>query len=266
MHAVVTGTTRLTPGLIRVHLAEGDLADFAMPAHTDAYINVAIPPDDAPFGPVFEPAAIRESHPDVKLFRRRYTVGAWDAENHRLDVDFVVHGDEGKAGPWAANAAPGDVLVFNGPGSGYAPDPEADWHLFVGDESALPAIAASLRVLPATAIGHAFVLVDSPAHELAVEAPSGVDITWLHRTGAADQDVDLLVGALGAAAFPDGTAHSFIHGEAEEIRVVRKHLITERGFADDDMFSCSPYWKRPLTDEEWRSTKRDWVKQMKAEC
>ena len=53
------------------------------------------------------------------------------------------------AGPWAAAVRPGDVLVFEGPSGGYLPDPEADWHLMIGDESALPAIAASLEAVPA---------------------------------------------------------------------------------------------------------------------
>src|SRR5690606_21164117 len=79
---------------------------------------------------------------------RTYTVRAWDPDALELTLDFVHHGDEGLAGPWAANARPGDELFMLGPGGGYAPDPGADWHLLAGDESALPAIAASLEALP----------------------------------------------------------------------------------------------------------------------
>ena len=38
---------------------------------------------------------------------RTYTVREWDGE--RLTIDFVVHGDEGVAGPWALPAQPGDA-------------------------------------------------------------------------------------------------------------------------------------------------------------
>ena len=69
---------------------------------------------------------------------------AWDAERSLLTLDFVVHGDEGVAGPWAAAAKPGDVLQLTGPGGAYTPDPDAAWHLMVGDLSVLPAIGASL--------------------------------------------------------------------------------------------------------------------------
>ncbi|WRL65744.1 siderophore-interacting protein [Blastococcus brunescens] len=52
---------------------------------------------------------------------RTYTVRAWDAETGELTIDFVHHGDEGLAGPWAAAAQPGDVIQLMGPGGAYAP-------------------------------------------------------------------------------------------------------------------------------------------------
>src|SRR5215470_14933390 len=137
MHGRVTTTEVLTPSLVRVVLEGGDLADLVMPDATDAYINVAFRPEDAPYDEVFDPQALRESHPDAEQpARRRYTVRAWDADARRLTVDFVVHGDSGVAGPWAAAARPGDVLVFTGPSGGYRPDAAAGWHLMLGDESA----------------------------------------------------------------------------------------------------------------------------------
>ena len=65
-----------------------------------------------------------------------------------LTLDFVVHGDPGVAGPWAAAAHPGDGLQLTGPGGAYAPDPAAAWHLMVGDAAVVPAIAASLERVP----------------------------------------------------------------------------------------------------------------------
>ena len=80
---------------------------------------------------------------------RSYTVRAWDPERHLLTLDFLVHGDRGVAGPWAARTQPGDTLEIMGPGGAYAPAPEADWHLMVGDDAVLPAIAVSLSRVPA---------------------------------------------------------------------------------------------------------------------
>ena len=94
--------------------------------------------------------AVRETHPKERWpARRRYTVRAWDAAARLLTLDFVVHGDEGVAGPWAAAAgARRRPRLRRARAAATAPTPPADWHLMVGDESALPAIAASLEALP----------------------------------------------------------------------------------------------------------------------
>ena len=61
-----------------------------------------------------------------------------------------------------------------------------------------------------------------------------------------------------------GRVHAFIHGEADEIREIRRHLLNDRGLTRADM-SCSPYWRREMTDEAWRQVKRDFVAAMDAE-
>ena len=213
---------------------------------------------------MFDPAALRDVYPrDEWPARRRYTVRAWDTETHRLTVDFVVHGDTGVAGPWAATAQAGDVLVFTGPSGSYRPDPAADWHLLVGDESALPAIAASLEVLPAGARAVVRLVCDGPDHELPLPTEADLDLQWLHRRGDAG-DAALLVDAVRAVDFGAGRPFGFVHGEADEVRAVRRHLLTERGLTRQDL-SCSPYWHRTLTDEDWRLIKRDYVAAMESE-
>ena len=240
------------------------LTGFVMPDATDTYVNLAIRPAGAPYDAVFEPAAVREAHPqELWPVRRRYTVRSWDESTGRLTLDFVVHGDAGIAGPWAASVAPGDVLVFEGPGSGYRPDPDAGWHLMVGDESALPAIAASMEAVPAGTPVVVRLVCDGPDHEIPLASPGDLDLRWLHRTGAAD-DVDLLADAVSDLDFPAGRVHAFVHGEAQEIRAVRRHLLTDRGLDRRDM-SCSPYWRRTMTDEAWRQVKRDFVAEMDAD-
>ena len=264
-HARVESASWITPSMVRVVLGGPGLDGFEMPDATDAYVNVAIPPAGAPYDAMFEPRAVREAHAeDVWPIRRRYTVRTWDEASRRLTLDFVVHGDDGVAGPWAATVAPGDVLVFEGPGSGYRPDAEADWHLLVGDESALPAIAASLEAVPAGAKVVVRLVCDGPEHEVPLDSPGDVDLQWLHRTGDAERDAVLLADAVAAADFPAGRVQAFVHGEAGEIRMIRRHLLTERGLTRADM-SCSPYWRRTMTDEAWRQVKRDFVAAMEAD-
>jgi len=263
VHALVLSTEPLTPSLVRVVLGGDGLRDFAMPETTDTYVNLALPAPGATYAAPFEPAQIRDTYPkELWPARRRYTVRAWDPAARELTLDFVVHGDLGVAGAWAASARPGDVVVFEGPSGGYRPDPGADWHLLVGDESALPAIAASLEAIPAGVPAVVRLLCDGPEHRLELTCPGRLDVEWLYRTG--QDDDELLLSALRGLTFPAGEVHAFVHGEADEIRAIRRHLLTERGLGRADM-SCSPYWRRTMTDEAWRQVKRDYVAAMEAE-
>ena len=265
MHGRVTTTEQLTPGMVRVTLGGGDLEHLSMPDATDAYVNAAFRPEGATYDEVFDPQAVRDTHPkEQQPARRRYTVRAWDPETHLLTIDFVVHGDEGVAGPWAATAAPGDVLVFSGPSGGYRPDPAADWHLLVGDESALPAIAASLEALPPDATAVVRVVCDGPEHEIALPSQADVDVRGCTAAGARRTPRSWSTRSV-TLTFPEGRPFGFVHGEADEIRAVRHHLLHDRGLTRQDL-SCSPYWRRTMTDEAWRQIKRDYVAAMEADA
>jgi NADPH-dependent ferric siderophore reductase len=261
VHGYVVETRSLTPDLVRVVLGGGDLDRFAMVEACDAYVNLAFPPPGAPYDAVFDTAAVREEH-DRQWWpaRRRYTVRAWDPAAQLLTIDFVVHGDVGVAGSWAGRARPGDALVFDGPAGGFLPDPEADWLLLVGDESAVPAIAAALEVVPAGTTAVVRVLCDGPGHELGLECAGELSLEWVHRVGDGRDD-QRLADSVRDLAFPPGRVHAFVHGEATEIREIRRHLLVDRGLTRADM-SCSPYWRRDMTDEAWREVKRDFVKAM----
>ena len=153
MHGHVVSAERLTPSMIRVVLGGGDLDLLEMVDATDAYVNLAFAPASGEYDGCFDPAQVAAARPKEQWpARRRYTVRRWDVVRRALTIDFVVHGSEGVAGAWAASAAPGDCLVLEGPAGGYRPSASAGWHLMVGDESALPAIAASLESLPAGSV------------------------------------------------------------------------------------------------------------------
>ena len=187
---------------------------------------------------------------------RTYTALFPDVDAGTLAIDFVVHGDEGVAGPWARRAAPGDVLLANGPGGAYRPDPDADWHLLVGDESAVPAITAALAALPEDAVARVVVLVDSPADEpdLPVPAKGRAGVRPPQRRGRRRRALSAAVRALD---WPSGRVHVFAHGEAQEImHQLRPYLFGERGLARDQV-SVSGYWRRGRTEEGFREWKSD---------
>ncbi|NUR09254.1 MAG: siderophore-interacting protein [Nocardioidaceae bacterium] len=192
---------------------------------------------------------------DVPVRMRSYTVRSFDETTRELVLDFVVHGDAGLAGPWAAAAGPGDEALLLGPGGGYAPDPSASYHLLAGDLSALPAIAVALERLPESAVGAAYVEVPGPADEVPLDAPAGVPVTWLH-TGDR-RPGDRLVSAVLDLPWPGGDVQAFVHGEAGAVREMRRHLRIGHGMTLDRL-SVSGYWRLGVDDEGWRAGKREW--------
>jgi NADPH-dependent ferric siderophore reductase len=154
----------LSPHMVRIVAGGGGFADFTNNDFVDRYIKLVFPQPGVEYSSPLDLWSIRETMPREQWpFTRTYTIRWVNTAARELAIDFVVHGDEGLAGPWAATAQPGDTLTFTGPGGAYNPAPEADWYLFAGDEAALPAIAACVESLPAEATGLAFLEVDSDA-------------------------------------------------------------------------------------------------------
>ncbi|WP_432134522.1 MULTISPECIES: siderophore-interacting protein [unclassified Streptomyces] len=259
--AQVVRTERLTPHMQRVVLGGEGLAGFSAGTCTDHYVKLLFAPEGVTYPEPFDLERVRAEFPREQWpVTRTYTVRSWDPEHRELALDFVIHGDEGLAGPWAMRARPGDTVRFMGPGGAYAPDQDADWHLLAGDESALPAIAAALEALPAGAVAHAFVEVSGPEEELKID--SDTEVVWLHR---GDRPVGRpLVEAVRALPFPEGRVHAFVHGEAHCVKELRHLLRVERGIPREDL-SISGYWRLGHNEDGWQASKREWNARIEAE-
>jgi NADPH-dependent ferric siderophore reductase len=257
----VRAVERITPHLIRLVVGGESLATFGAGEYTDHYLKLLFPVDGVDYPEPFDMQQIRAELPREQWPRTRtYTVRRFDAERREVTIDVVYHGDEGIAGPWAASAKPGDTVRFMGPGGGYAPLSTVDWHLLVGDESALPAIAAALERIPAGQPTHAFVEVAGSADEQKLDTTAA--ITWLHR--GEERPGSTLVRAVRAFAFPAGTVQAFVHGEAGAVKELRRLLYAERGIPRD-LLSISGYWRAGDDEDAWQSAKGDWNRQVEAE-
>jgi NADPH-dependent ferric siderophore reductase len=260
---VVTRVEQLTPHMVRVVVGGEAIGRLNAGAHTDHYVKIQFPLPGVAYPEPFDLAVIRESMPREQWpVVRTYTVRRWVPADEEMWIDFVVHGDEGIAGPWAVNAKPGDPFYFMGPGGGYAPDPEADWHLLAGDESALPAIAAALEGMPAGARVLAFIEVADASEEQKLETAADAEIVWLHRDGR--QVGELLVPAVRALAHPAGQVQVFVHGEATFVKELRRHLRVELGLPIGQL-SISGYWRRGMNEDGWQTSKREWNHQIEQE-
>jgi NADPH-dependent ferric siderophore reductase len=252
----------ITPHMIRVVVGGEGLAGFGAGDFTDHYVKLMFLVPGVDYPEPFDMDAVHRDLPREHWPRlRSYTVRTWDPHALEMSIDFVYHGDVGLAGPWAANSQPGDEVLFMGPGGAYTPSEDADWHLLVGDESALPAIAASLEALPQGAPAHVFVEVSGPGEEQELITSGDAKLVWLHRGEAPVGEA--LVEAVEELDFPPGAVHAFVHGEAGFVKRLRRHLRVERGIPLDQL-SISGYWRLGADDEGWRASKADWNREVEA--
>jgi NADPH-dependent ferric siderophore reductase len=265
----VVRSERLTPHMIRVVLG-GGFDTFTPVDFTDSYVKIVLPRSDTDVSVLATPLTLdsfKELPDAYQPVVRTYTVRHVDAERREISIDFVVHGEHGVAGPWAASVSPGDPAYLMGPSGAYAPDPAADWHLLAGDEAGLPAIGAALERMAPDTVGLAFIEVSGPDDELTLVAPEGVQIRWIYRGGRADLvpeesagDQAPLIAAVKEALWLPGQVQVFIHGEAQAVmHNLRSYIRKERG-VDAKWASISGYWRRGRTEETFRQWKAELAK------
>jgi len=263
----VLRTEHITSHMIRVVLGGQGFDTFTPSEFTDSYVKLIFVDDDVDVSALPKPLTL-DSFADLpaakKPLVRTITVRSADPTARELTLDIAVHGDHGAAGPWAAKATPGQPMYLMGPSGAYSPDPAADWHLMVGDETALPAISVALEALPANAIGQVFIEVADPDDEIPLAAPDGVQINWILRGGRADLvgeeragDHSPLVVAVKTAHWLPGQVHAFVHGEAQAVmHNLRPYIRKEHG-VDAKWASISGYWRRGRTEETFRQWKKE---------
>ena len=253
----VVATEDLSPTFKRITFGGAGFDLFQDSDAVDKYVKLLLPRDPASgLTPPFDMDELRKTLPKDELpLRRTYTVHSVDQEAKTLKMDFVIHGADGLAGPWAERAKVGDLLQFSGPGGKYQPDPEADWHLLAGDEAAIPAIGAALDAMPADAVGHALIEVATQRDEWNLTAPQGIEITWLHRGGEFTPETTIIEQAVKDVPWRGGRVQAFIHGERETMKSLRAYLTDERGVERADL-SLSAYWAYGREEDAFQAEKK----------
>jgi NADPH-dependent ferric siderophore reductase len=183
---------------------------------------------------------LRLPQPNGEIVRRHYTVRQVGANRSYMDVDFVLHG-EGPATAWVLGAKPGDSIDLTGPRGRVVLNTDADWHLFSGDETCIPAIFSMIEALPASARAFAFIEVGGAEDEQELKAAAKVQLEWLHRKGNPPGPSRILADRLDAFVFPEGRGHAYIIGETTNARTQRQALIA-RGFPKKEI-SAEGYWR-----------------------
>jgi NADPH-dependent ferric siderophore reductase len=223
LHFEVAATSQLSPHLQRIELAADELKAFSYLPGQDIMLLVAAD--------------------GRRPVRRRYTIRQLDDEHRRLTVDVVLHGD-GPGERWVRSARPGDRIEGIGPRGKVFPSPEAEWHLFMGDEAAMPAILVMTESLPPDADATLVIEVPEAADEQDFAAAARTRVSWLHRLGrpAGDRASSPLVAEAAEVELPPGRGHAYLLGEASVVLALRERLAA-RGLPPDQM-SPKAYWGR----------------------
>jgi len=221
LHFEVTDTGLLTPHMQRISLTAAELDGFSYNPGQDVMLLVAAD--------------------GRRPVRRRYTIRQLDTARRQLTIDVVRHGD-GPGERWVRAARPGDRIEGIGPRGKISPSPEADWHLFMGDEAALPAIFAMTESLPGDSEATLVIEVPAADDEQELSAPARTRVSWLHRLGRQAGDPTALAAEAAEVELPPGSGHAYLLGEASVVLAMRE-VLAARGLSQDQM-SPKAYWGR----------------------
>lgn len=165
---------------------------------------------------------------------RDYTPRHVDTAARELTIEFALHG-VGPVAEWAAQAAPGQRVTIAGPRGSFIVPLDHDWHLLVGDETALPAIARRLEELPAGAAVTVIAQLADAADRRSFVSAANVDLRWVDAGGD-------LVAAVRALTLPGGEGYAWCAGEGAAMAEVRRVLVDEKGHGRHAIRAAA-YWK-----------------------
>ncbi|MGP3957001.1 siderophore-interacting protein [Nonomuraea sp. 3N208] len=243
---------RISPHFMRITFGEGDIDRFT-PMGYDQWFRLFLPvsggslsrlPNKLTTLAYVKYLAIPK---DTRPVLRNYSVRAYRAEGPEMDVDFVLHGtpEDGTAGPaatWALSCQKGDQVAILDEGIAFNPPPGVRHVVLVTDESGLPAAAAILGSLPRDTPGHAIIEVPSPEDRQDLDAPPGVEVSWISRDDAPHAVPGrAALAAAQALPVPAEPFFGWVVGEQTLPVTLRRHWV-KAGVPKDHIVFCG-YWR-----------------------
>lgn len=221
----------LSPHMRRIVFSGNDLNDF--PFHQEsAHVKVIIP----------QPGTQKPKlglYFGAKKWMRSYTIRHFDTTSKHLAIDFAVNDHNGTISGWALEAKQGDYVGIGGPGPIKHTDFKADWHLIVGDFTALPAIAATVERLPADSKGYIIVQIPTAEDKQNIRTPPNMTIQWLINS---EVSKNILLEHTKAIEWLNGEPAIFIAGEASQVKTIHQYAKTQPTYKKSNTYA-SGYWK-----------------------
>lgn len=236
----VAAVTPLAPTLVRITFTGEDLAGFTAPAPTD-HVKLLFP---GPDGTIAQPVMTSDgprTPASGTVIARDYTPADFRPDGGvgpELDIDFVLHGDDGPASAWAARARPGDDLVVLGPRGSHLPPLGVTDAIIIADETALPAARRWIRHFsPEVSLMGLFTVADMAVSHYLDDVDGGRR-SWF---SGPERDSEL-EAALRSLAITE-SSFVFIAGEAGAVVPLRRYLRRELGLPREQV-DAHGYWKR----------------------
>jgi NADPH-dependent ferric siderophore reductase len=237
----VVATQAITPRMIRVTLHGEELEGFTSLGFDDhVKLFFPAPGEVCPSLPESQLGDAANNAP--KPIARDYTPRRYDAHLRQLEIEFALH-DSGPATAWAAQARPAQILGVGGPRGLFIIPEDFEWHVLIGDETALPAINRRLEELPSGVRAIVVAEVDSIAEQQQFATAAQLDTIWLHRNGEDAGSDRLILDALRRLHLPDQEVFVWMAGESTLAKAVRRYWLDERGMSKDRV-KAAGYWKR----------------------
>lgn len=228
-HVQLLAREQISPGFIRLTVGGPELQGFVS-AGFDDHSKLILPQagQEKPNLP-----QIIDGRPHIEGARpemRDYTPINYDATRNTLQLEFAVHGT-GPAVEWARSAPLGQWLGLAGPRGSLVIPADLDWHVLLGDESAMPAIERRLAELPVGS--RAIVRVQANAvDQRAWRSAAELDLQW----------VTSLADAADALQLPEGDGFVWAAGENRVMADLRKRILAKPG-ANLKRMRIASYWK-----------------------
>lgn len=233
----LTARQRLSPSFVRLTLSGADLRHCS-PTLLDQRVKLLVG-DVSSFDDDWY-ATWTAMPSERRPAMRTYTLSAVRPQADEVDIDVVLHAQEGPVGTFAADAAVGEACLL------VAPDVRREGHdevglawrpngarevLVVADETALPAVVNIVGALAPDVVGRVVVEVPRAGDIRELPAPAGVAVTWCVKEhgGRAADAVDFERAEAPDAADDDllweeasgDSWYGWVAGEAGMVRQVR---------------------------------------------
>ncbi|GAB2567782.1 siderophore-interacting protein [Nocardia heshunensis] len=169
---------------------------------------------------------------------RTYSVWDHDPEAGWLDLCLLDHGD-GPGARWGRTVTPGQLVQFRPPEGSFILHPNADYHLFAGEETAAVAFGAMLRAIPAEV--PVFGAIETATPEDRLPLPRHTELSHPLRGNASAASSATLLAAVTDLNLPDRPGIAYLAGEARTIQFITKYLMRERNWPRRSIVT-KPFW------------------------